>query len=412
MPGNDSNTKLLLACDGSDTSTTVPDTSVGGSHGNATCVNDAQLDTAQKKFGTASLLLDGDDYITYADDDDWYYGTGNFTIDFWVKFNTDPVVASTFMFYEQYENGTNYAQILSYNGKLYFYYYESGATTAAAFNTNSAVFTTDWQHVAVVRYGTGENNMYAFIDGDSKSIYWGSALAENEELGNIAAILAIGAENGGSKGVVGWIDEFRISKGVARWTSNFTPPTAAYNNLSEYTETINETITTSEPFGAKAIGKSVAETITTSEPFGAKAIVKLPMTDTTTLSEVILKAVVKTSLLDTATPSDANVGKGFTKTLIETVTPSEQPFALSGGGDETIVEISKNPQISAGKTGDLLTIHHTTDTPKLRIRDGTGISLMGGGAYVMGSGFVLNLVYQTDNSVWQETSRGKWMGGK
>jgi hypothetical protein len=28
----------------------------------------------------------------------------------------------------------------------------------------------------------------------------------------------------------GWLDEFRISKGIARWTSNFTPPTAPYDS--------------------------------------------------------------------------------------------------------------------------------------------------------------------------------------
>ncbi|GAG04681.1 unnamed protein product, partial [marine sediment metagenome] len=50
--GNDSYTKLLLHCDGSDGHTTFNDSS-GGSHGNATVVNNAQGDTAYYRFPTA-----------------------------------------------------------------------------------------------------------------------------------------------------------------------------------------------------------------------------------------------------------------------------------------------------------------------------------------------------------------------
>ena len=46
---------------------------------------------------------------------------------------------------------------------------------------------------------------------------------------NSAYKIAIGryGENG-SAYMNGWIDEFRFSKGIARWTTNFTPPTSAY----------------------------------------------------------------------------------------------------------------------------------------------------------------------------------------
>jgi hypothetical protein len=74
----------------------------------------AQLDTAEKMFGTASMLLDGNsDYLTVPDSSDWTFGTGDFTIDFWVRWNGS--LANT-CFYSQYEDGSN---------RLYFIYVNS-----------------------------------------------------------------------------------------------------------------------------------------------------------------------------------------------------------------------------------------------------------------------------------------------
>jgi hypothetical protein len=49
----------------------------------------AQIDTAQYKFGTASGLFDGDsDWIDTPTSTDFGFSTNDFTIDFWVKFNS------------------------------------------------------------------------------------------------------------------------------------------------------------------------------------------------------------------------------------------------------------------------------------------------------------------------------------
>ena len=77
-------TKSLLHFDGADASTTFTDES-GKTF---TARGNAQLDTAQQKFGTASGLFDGTgDYIDTPDHADWFLGTGDFTIDFWVRFS-------------------------------------------------------------------------------------------------------------------------------------------------------------------------------------------------------------------------------------------------------------------------------------------------------------------------------------
>ena len=71
--------------DGTDGSTTFTDAI--GTH-TVTAVGNAQIDTAQYKFGGASGLFDGTgDYLTIPDHADFNFGAGDFTIDFWVRFN-------------------------------------------------------------------------------------------------------------------------------------------------------------------------------------------------------------------------------------------------------------------------------------------------------------------------------------
>lgn len=212
----DSYTKLCSHFDGADAAIAYTDPIAGA----ATFVGTAQLDTAQYKFGTASLLLDGNsDYITYPDSDNYYFGTGNFTIDFWIRFNT---IGVNQVIVGQYENNTAYWIVkLDSDNKLQLvfrhdstflgYYIQTSAWAGLATNT--------WYHIACVRNGTCG---LIFVDGVSQTLTEVSAFSTND-VGNLASDLFIGQLNG-AQFVDGWIDEVRISKGVARWTSNFIPP--------------------------------------------------------------------------------------------------------------------------------------------------------------------------------------------
>jgi len=82
---NDSDTLLLLHADGSDASTTITDSSSNAYTMSA--VGNAQLDTAQKKFGTASILFDGTgDYVTNGSTDwDPRFAANDFTIEMWIR---------------------------------------------------------------------------------------------------------------------------------------------------------------------------------------------------------------------------------------------------------------------------------------------------------------------------------------
>ncbi len=216
----DTFTKLMLHCDGSDTSTTFTDEI--GVH-TVTAAGNAQLDTDQKKFGTASGLLDGTgDYLTIPDSSDWNFGTGDFTIDLWVRFNS---TSGTQVLFSQATASDEYTRITSTGSLLRFVVLSSGATEIINFTNAWTPSINTWYHIAAVRNGS---TWMTFIGGVKQATTGTSSTAYPD----YSRTIVIGAIDDGTDithFVNGWIDEFRISKGIARWTADFTPPTSAYS---------------------------------------------------------------------------------------------------------------------------------------------------------------------------------------
>ncbi len=211
----DSYTKLLLHCNGTDGSTTFVD-----EMGKTISVNgSAQIDTAQSKFGGASALFGttSSDYIYTADSEDWNFGTGDFTIDFWIYLRSE-------------NNGDILRQYVDGNNQIYIYYDDdegiiyrvvSGGTNLVDLtNPTADISINTWHHVAIVRYGSLWTE---YLDGSSLK-----TATANITYPNYTGNLNIGGGGVQNKSKDCWIDEFRISKGIARWTSNFTPPTKEY----------------------------------------------------------------------------------------------------------------------------------------------------------------------------------------
>jgi len=219
----DTYTKLASHFDGADEATAYTDPIAGA----YTFVNSAQLDTADKKFGSASLLLerDSNDYVTLPDSADWNFGAGNFTIDWLMKLNSYSLAGG---FMGQYEDANNEWVIYENGTGKITVYFKSGGTVKAEYITTSVVNDTGvWHHWAVVRNGT---TCLLFKDGVSQALTEITAFGTND-VGDIAGLLTVGAQLNGvswSGSTDGWLDEVRISKGIARWTSNFTPFTRAY----------------------------------------------------------------------------------------------------------------------------------------------------------------------------------------
>jgi hypothetical protein len=222
MAGIDSYTKLMLHCDGSDASTTFTDSELTPK--TMTAVGNAQIDTAQSKFGGASGLFDGTgDYLTVPDSADWVLGTGDFTIDFWVRFNALPTNGNWVAFYEQDSGGSTRVLFDIYNDAgTYQPDFLQGGTDV--FVNSSGLSTNTWYHIALVRSG---NSIYFFQDG----VQQGATQTFSDSISDWTSVLRIGHDTnaGHPSQLNGWLDEYRISVGIARWTANFTPPTAAYS---------------------------------------------------------------------------------------------------------------------------------------------------------------------------------------
>jgi len=224
MAGNDSYTKLLLHMDGTNGSVFFPD--VAGAGHTLTPHGDAHIDTAQSKFGGSSGLFDGTgDYIDSADSDDWAFGSGDITIDFWLKRNTTGTLQRIFGTANSGGHGYTRSADASFNANDTFQWlvYHSG-NTCVYFNSAVTITDSNWHHIACVRSGT---NLWVFIDG-TKDV--NSANIGTNTLNDSTSSYAIGRMGEYNTDYFnGWLEEFRISKGIARWTSNFTPPTAPYS---------------------------------------------------------------------------------------------------------------------------------------------------------------------------------------
>ena len=175
-------------------------------------VADAQLDTAQKVFGTASLLLDGTgDYINIANGDEFDFGEEDFTIDFRVRHQTS-VSAKTYL------GSSSSGMVIIQQSATTMGFYRTWPS-AVTF-THSALSVDTWYHIAIVRSG---NSAYLFIDG---------VLEDTQAVtGNYAfngTYLQIGTYSSGNLPLKGHMDELSIRKGVAVWTADFVIPTAAY----------------------------------------------------------------------------------------------------------------------------------------------------------------------------------------
>jgi len=189
---------LLLHLDGADAAVTTKDS--GGTGHTVTFGGTAQLDTAQKKWGSSSLLLDGDsDYLTIADHANWDIST-NWTVDLWL--NCD-AVAGTYRLIEQYEDASNHWHITLYARTLFFQVI-SLDTAIVSLAAAGTVTTATWYHVALCKVG----NLYGMYQDGTQISYVSDA-----DTDTFAGILVIGRHGDASHYFDGHMDEIRIVPG-------------------------------------------------------------------------------------------------------------------------------------------------------------------------------------------------------
>jgi len=210
----------LLHFEGADASTTFTDSSA--SPHTFTANAGAEIDTAQFVFGASSGRFNGlGANITGDGSSAFAFGTGDFNVDFQVRFNTVSGIPQ--IIYDSRPTATNgfYPTIYANGDKLTYLTNSSDRISG----TTSLVANTQY-HVALTRSGPSTR---LFLDG----VQEGSTYLDSNTYINGTSRPMIGADGtNGTAPFDGWIDELRVKKGEAIWTADFTPPTSAYTTLT------------------------------------------------------------------------------------------------------------------------------------------------------------------------------------
>ena len=224
-----SKVKLLLPLNGSNSATSTSDSS---DEGNSITFNgNAQISTAQSKFGGSSLLLDGaGDYLQVANQDYFDFGSNDFTIECWFYFDSSS--SETFNTLLDMGNGGGagsgpFWTAVKKDGGTYYIGAALDSTAGGDWDVleNFAMATlsaSTWHHFAVSREGS---NFKVFLNGTSVATATSSSAMRDE---NSALQIGARGQNTASHYFKGYIDDVRITNGLARYTSNFTAPTSAH----------------------------------------------------------------------------------------------------------------------------------------------------------------------------------------
>jgi hypothetical protein len=184
-------------------------------------VGNAQVSTTQAKWGTTSMYFDGTgDYLKARLNDPLVFlGSGDWTIEGFVYLNSTSGTQAFIIGQSDYANATNASYSLYVTGSSAgdFFYGSTNVALGAA-----GLSATTWTHCAWVRNGS---TITFYRDGTSiTSLTIGTNTINN----GTTNPTCVGAANNGTSSLNGYMDDLRITKGYARYTANFTPPTAAF----------------------------------------------------------------------------------------------------------------------------------------------------------------------------------------
>ena len=178
-------------------------------------VGNAQISTTQSKWGGSSISFDGTgDWLLIPDQPPQRIGTGNFTIEMWVYRNS----SGTYGLAGKGTGTTGWLVSLNSSNQVVFTY---GSSTITSSGTVSA---TTWTHIAVVREGTSTNQTKIYISGTNDGT--GTVSTDFNQTNSIY----IGADRTGGSAANAYVQDVRITN-YARYTANFTAPTAAFPTL-------------------------------------------------------------------------------------------------------------------------------------------------------------------------------------
>jgi len=198
----------LVHADGTDGSTTITD-----SKGIITWTpsGDSQLSSTQSKFGETSISFDGSADFVVGSSDSVFQFAGDFTVEMWVYGN---IASSAMLICSDGAGGGS--------GKCYIQGSSVSINNTVIIYDFALDTTNTWKHIALTRT---DNNVRLFQNG----VQVGSTATSSATADFRAPHLGHNSFNY-SDLFTGYIDELRITAGVARYTATFTPPTVEFPN--------------------------------------------------------------------------------------------------------------------------------------------------------------------------------------
>jgi len=217
-----SSVTALLHFDIIGAATTSKDSSLGNR--TWTIGGNAIANAAALKFGAGGLkTVSAGDFLSTPDNAAFDMPTGDFTIECWVMLNS--LATLQVIFNKAISNGVTPWR-LSFDVatlKFRFYGYSSAAALLFDISSTTSPVVSTWYHVAIVRNGTV---FQLFVDGQLQATSATVPIAT--ALCTVAGPVTLGSRPDGAQTLNGFIDEFRITKGAARYTSTFSKPTSAF----------------------------------------------------------------------------------------------------------------------------------------------------------------------------------------
>ena len=193
--------------------------------------SEAEVQGTTTKFGTGAMRFFPStfsglslSFVRYTDNASYTFGSSDFAIEFYVRFSD---LSESFMVMaSHYDNSGNQRawRIARSASTLDVFFSDDGTATAPAFSmSGSFTWVVDtWYHVAVTREG---DDFRMFVDGTQV----GSTTVSSIAIKNSTAALHLGKFlSTDNRPMVGFMDDVRITVGVARYTANFTAPTLAH----------------------------------------------------------------------------------------------------------------------------------------------------------------------------------------
>ena len=172
--------------------------------------------TSVKKYGTGSLYFDGGSRVETLVSDSFTFRMSPFTFETWIYPTSVPVEA---VVYGQAPYGNNYFMVsLATDRKIRFW------SNSVPFTSTTTIPLSTWTHVAVVREGAGTDQTKLYLNGVMNLSGTCSTDYINQTSSGYNPVLG-GYKHDPNYNFRGYIDDLRITKNLARYTSNFTPPT-------------------------------------------------------------------------------------------------------------------------------------------------------------------------------------------